>query len=83
MSEPQEQLVDISKAERKLAQAEYFLRCLEAAPGEISKAQFGARPEPSELLDYNYSACLSAAQSAFVEKMFGEPDAQPDLFDQN
>jgi hypothetical protein len=25
----------------------------------------GARPEPTELLDYNYSACLSAAQSAF------------------
>lgn len=57
--------MDISKAEKKLAQAEYFLRCLEAAPAEISKAQFGARAEPTELLDYNYSACLSAAQSAF------------------
>jgi hypothetical protein len=35
---------------------------------------FAARPEPTEILDYYYSACLSAAQSAFyaLEKAAGK-----------
>jgi hypothetical protein len=54
--------IDLRKAEKKLAQAEFFLRHLDSAPAEISKAQFGARSEPTEILEYNYSACLSAAR---------------------
>jgi hypothetical protein len=57
--------IDVSNAEKKLRQAEFFLSHLEAAPEEIARAQAAARPERTDLLEFYYSACLTAAQSAF------------------
>jgi len=58
--------VDIAGAEKKLRQAEFFLWHLEHEPKEIAKQLGNLRGggDP-ETLEFWFSACLSAAQSAF------------------
>lgn len=56
---------DIAGAEKKLRQAEFFLRWLEDAPNEISRDRFRGVPERVEHLAFYFSACLSAAQSVY------------------
>ena len=57
-------MIDIARAEKKLRQATFFLGCLEAASREPI-----TRPDPTderaEQLEFYFSACLTAAQSAY------------------
>src|SRR5436189_3637148 len=50
----------VVRAEKKLRQADFFLRHLESASREVR----GSGPNP-EALEFYFSACLTAAQSAY------------------
>jgi hypothetical protein len=66
--------LNIGNAGKKLRQAEFFLSHLEQASREIAKSLARLGPDQSELLDFYFSACLSAAQSVFYTLGNAEPN---------
>jgi hypothetical protein len=66
--------IDIRNADKKLRQAEFFLSHLRGAPDVIADALAKAGvPDQCELLDFYFSACLTASKSAYsiLEKAAG------------